>query len=185
MLAQLEGDRAARVAFAVATSAEWSALERAEWDDLGETFVRVRGTKSRLRERVVPVVTPWQKELLAFVRNHAAGQKPKLFAPWAQTTALHTLHAAAKRAGIDPCGWHDLRRSCAQLLRRAGASFDTLAPVLGHSDSKVTQRVYARLDPEGLLQALRAELRCDTGVPDSAASGVSAASLGQAPRPVR
>jgi len=151
-------DHAARVAFAVATGAEWSALDRAQREDLGPELVRVRGTKNAKRDRVVPIVTPWQRDLLAFARSNARGREGTLFAPWLQRSALRSLEVASVRAGIAHATWHDLRRTCAQLLRRGGVSFDSLAPVLGHSSTHVTQSVYARLDPHALADRLRAEL---------------------------
>lgn len=156
-----QADHAARVAFAVAVGAEWAALDRAQREDVGAEYVRVRGTKSARRDRVVPVVLPWQRELLAFAREHAAGTDGALFAPWAQRAALLSLERAARRCGLPHTTWHDLRRSFAQLLRRAGAQLDDLAPTLGHANTRVTASVYARLDAEGL----RARLVASVGTP--------------------
>jgi integrase len=50
-------DRAARIAFVIATSAEWSATERAQWSDISADggFVHIRGTKRDTRDRVTPM----------------------------------------------------------------------------------------------------------------------------------
>ena len=154
-------DHAARVAFAVAVGAEWSALDRARREDIGEDFVRVRGTKSETRDRVVPIVLDWQRALLAFVREHATGEGGLLFAPWYWRSALLSLERAAARCGLPHTTWHDLRRTYAQLMRRAGAELEDLAPTLGHANARVTAAVYARLD----VEALRVRLAASTGTP--------------------
>ena len=156
-----QADHAARVAFAVAVGAEWSALDRARREDIGADFVRVRGTKSETRDRVVPIVLDWQRALLAFVQEHAAGEDGLLFAPWHWRSALLSLERAARRSELPHTTWHDLRRTYAQLMRRAGAELEDLAPTLGHANARVTAAVYARLD----VDALRVRLAVATGTP--------------------
>ncbi|MFO0563836.1 MAG: tyrosine-type recombinase/integrase, partial [Polyangiales bacterium] len=172
-----QGDHAARVAFAVAVGAEWAALDRAERADVTMEFVRVRGTKSAKRDRVVPVVTDWQRLLLEFALRHAAGDK-LLFARWPQRAAARSLERAARRAALPHTTWHDLRRTFAQLLRRGGAHIEDLAPTLGHANAKVTAAVYARLDAHGLRDRLVASLGTPVGqsAPNSTQSAHSAQS---------
>ncbi len=52
---------------------------------------------------------------------------------------------AARRAGIDHCTPNDLRRTYSTWLRAAGAHLDTIAPTMGHADTRMLQRTYARL----------------------------------------
>jgi integrase len=138
-------------------------------------FVRVRGTKSAKRDRVVPIVTDWQRLLLEFVLRHAAGDK-LLFARWPQRAAARSLERAARRTGLPHTTWHDLRRNFAQLLRRAGAHIEGRAPTLGHANAKVTAAVYARLDAHGLRDRLVASLGTPVGqsAPSSTRSAHSA-----------
>jgi hypothetical protein len=65
LLAELQPDRAARVAFIVATSASWKESE-ARREDVAENFgaVLLRGTKRATRHRTVPIVSDVQKALL-------------------------------------------------------------------------------------------------------------------------
>ncbi len=158
-------DHAARIAFAVATGAEWSAMDGALRADLTDEFVRVRGTKSAKRDREVPIVTQWQRDLLAFVKRSARGPDGFLFHPWHQSSSLLSLKRACERASIEPCSWHDLRRSFAQLLRREGAHLEDLSPVLGHANTRVTQAVYAALDKHGLRDRLLATVHGATDLP--------------------
>ena len=58
LLASQTKDHAAQIAFMVATSAEWGAVTRARREDVASdlAFVRVRGTKRKTRDRIVPIV---------------------------------------------------------------------------------------------------------------------------------
>ena len=73
LLPALPGDRAAAVAFMVATSAEWSAVTRAERGDVDLEAWRalVRGTKRTTRFRTVPLVTHAQRSLMRYAVEHA------------------------------------------------------------------------------------------------------------------
>lgn len=165
LLGELAPDHAARVAFIVATSASWGDTDRAERADLRGTSVLVRGTKRATRWREVPIVIEAQRSLIAYAAEHAGGRPPLLFAPW--TNVRRDLHAACRRARIDPCSPNDLRRTTAQWLRRAGAPVELLAPLMGHADGRMVERVYGRLDAAALGRLLAAA--CDAGVPESGA----------------
>lgn len=59
---------------------------------------------------------------------------------------------ARETTGID-CRWHDLRHTCASWLVQAGVPIYTVAQMLGHSSTAVTQR-YAHLAPQNLVDAV-------------------------------
>lgn len=152
LLGELIPDHAARVAFILATGARWSETEsvtRAEIE--GASIVPLHGTKTRLAERLAPIVLEEQRELVAFALTHAGGEGT-LFAPW--PNVRRDLAAACKRAGIERCSPNDLRRTLAHWLRQAGAPSDLVAPVLGHADTRMVQRVYGRLVGVELADAL-------------------------------
>jgi integrase len=155
LLAEVSPDRAARVAFMVATSSEWSATTRARHADVATdlTSVRIRGTKRSMRDRVVPIATKAQQELLKYALAHAAGEEGLLFVPW-NNNVVRDLHAACRRAGIPPCSPNDLRRTFATWLRAAGAPTDLIAPVMGHADTRMVERVYGRLSPSDLRRRI-------------------------------
>lgn len=65
------------------------------------------------------------------------------------------LAGAAKRAGIKPLTWHDLRRACGcRLLQDHGLSMEQVSRWLGHSSVLVTERAYAFLTTEHLHAAI-------------------------------
>ncbi|GMA31564.1 tyrosine-type recombinase/integrase [Litorihabitans aurantiacus] len=55
---------------------------------------------------------------------------------------------AAKRAGVESSGWHDLRHFHASLLIAGGASPVAVAHRLGHKDATETLQTYAHLWPD-------------------------------------
>ena len=59
----------------------------------------------------------------------------------------------AKRAGIDrPLTFHDLRRTYGAMLIESGVGIYEVSRLLGHSDVRITQRVYAPICGKFLAQ---------------------------------
>ena len=158
LLAELTSDRAARVAFILATSANWNETERARRDDVASdlSFVLIRGTKRATRHREVPIASRDQRSLLEHAMKHAQGPGDPLFTPW--QNVRRDLHQACAQAGIPPVSPNDLRRTCATWLRAQGAPPHLIAPVLGHVDSRMVERVYGRLPTDQLARRLSQEL---------------------------
>lgn len=180
LLGTLLPDRAARVAFMVATSAEYGATERALRVDVGRDSVKVRGSKTELRDRTVPVVAEFQKSLIAYALQHAEGTKGKLFRPWARGSYIRDLHAACARAGIPECSPNDFRRTLATWLREAGVPAELVSPLLGHCDTQMVERVYGRIRPDALANLLRTALGdCSLYAADSADAAGFMGPLGQ------
>lgn len=150
LLHALPSARAAVVAFIVATSAEWAAVGGARREDVSSDrkAVELRGTKNAARRRTVPIVSDDQRRLLDFALQHAAGERGALFGRW--TNARRDLHLACERAGIAPCSPHDLRRTFATWMIRAGVAPHLIAKMMGHRTSKMVEIVYAQLRPEDL-----------------------------------
>jgi integrase len=59
-------------------------------------------------------------------------------------------------AGLADVTPHVLRHSAACFLAESGVSMSEIAQILGHSDSRLTERVYARYGPEYLRKAMKA-----------------------------
>jgi integrase len=154
LLGALTTDRAACVAFMVATSAEWGAVERARREDVSvdSSFAHVRGTKRATRDRHVPIVSDEQRSLLAYAMEHAQGEGGVFFLPW--QNVRRDLGAACERLGMPSCSPNDLRRTCAKWLRAAGVAPHLLAPLFGQADSRMAERVYGRLEPAELAVLL-------------------------------
>ena len=158
LLAELTDDRAATVAFIVASSAEWGAVEHARREDveLDQRRVLVRGTKRTTRWRTVPLVSDEQRSLIKHALQYARGVSGLLFLPW--QNVRRDLAQSCDRAGIEPCTPNDLRRTCATWLRQAGAAPDLIAPVMGHADTRMVERVYGRMPIDDLERRLAAAI---------------------------
>lgn len=155
LLPLLRADHAARVTFSVATSANLSETERVLRTDLNTERAVIRGTKTAHRARVVPLVLPWQKAMAEYALRWSQGEAPLLFGQ-SRASFQKALRRACELAGIPHTSPNDLRRTCATWLRAEGAPVDLLAPVMGHADGKMVERVYGRLSPADLAARLSA-----------------------------
>ncbi len=152
LLGKLRQDRAAIVAFIVATGATYpSELVNLRKGDVDMTkgLVHLRGTKRQTRDRYVPVVD-FARHWLTQAMLYAP------FAPW--TNVRRDMHKACDAAGIARCSPNDLRRSIATLMRARGVEPQLLGAYLGHADSRMAERVYGRLAPEQLAHLLAQRL---------------------------
>lgn len=153
LLRELEPDRAARVAFIVATSARRGESDRAmRADIIDETRAFVRGTKTAQSKRMVPVVLPACQRLLAFAAERGEGGGGMLFTPW--PNMVRDLKAACARAEMDPCSANDLRRTFGHWHRMRGVAPVDIGAAMGHTTSAMVERVYGKLPVEALEQRI-------------------------------
>jgi integrase len=157
LLAELPPARAAWVAFAVATSANLSEAAKATAEDIVDRDmkpdnVHIRGTKRRTRDRRVPIVKDWQTRLLEAARSALPKAGP-LFAPW--TKMDRDVKRACEKAGIAPCSSNDIRRTFGTWMRADGVPPALIGDMMGHIDSRMAERVYARLDAEQVAKLVR------------------------------
>lgn len=167
LLGELGADNAARAAFIVATSAELGATDRAKDDDVTMRMVHLRGTKRETRLRDVPIVTTWQRALLEYSLQYARGRAGKMFAHGPEEFRS-SLRYACRRAGLPHLSPNDLRRTCSTWLRAAGARLENIAPLMGHADTRMLERVYDGTTPEQLGTLLSLDLGLDTVWTDAA-----------------
>lgn len=152
LLAELAPTRAAQVAFIVATGARWSEAvsARREDIDLRRRMVTLRGTKTELSARVVPIL-PHVLDLAQRAVGGAARQGPS-YPHW--QNVRRDIAAACVRAGIDRCSPNDLRRTASGWLVQRGAPSNLVGQFMGHADGRMVERVYGRLTPAQLGVAL-------------------------------
>jgi hypothetical protein len=151
----LPPERMVVVAFAVATGCDPGALWRARRGDIASDFstCRVHGTKRKTRERTVPQPLTEQRSLLAWAVRHAEGAiGDRLFSTW--TNMRRDLIAACEKLGIPRCSPNDLRRTYGTWLRAEGIEPQLIGAAIGHSDSRMVERVYGRLPSDALAKLL-------------------------------
>lgn len=143
LISKLSPHRAAVVAFIVATGADLGSVEVAKKKDidLKGGMALVRGTKNKNRWRTVPILEPF-RELLTTSMQFMP------FKPWGNVR--RDLTAACKRAKVPRVSPRDLRRSHGKILRLRGIEPQLIAPMLGHADARMVERVYGKLDPKEL-----------------------------------
>lgn len=143
VLAELEPRRAALVAVCVALGTRLGEAYRLLPSDVSERTVLIRGTKTEGSLREVP-----RFELFRSLFDAALPYLP--LEPWGK---LHRdLHRACARAGIDPCGPNDLRRTFATMLISAGVDRDVVRRLMGHTTTLLVDRVYGQPTTEALRE---------------------------------
>jgi len=95
-------------------------------------------------------VTKDQGTRLKYALEHAQEEKGQLFLDW--QNVRRDLRAACAKLEIPRCSPNDLRRTCATWLRAAGTPPHLIAPLMGHADSRMVERVYGRLEPVTLAK---------------------------------
>jgi integrase len=131
LLPELLPDRAAHVAFIVATSASWGESERALRDDVAAKLAEVylRGTKRKTRKRTVPIETEAQRSLLKYALANGQGEGGRLFAPWG-----------------------NVRKDLAAACRRVAIAIRSQA--IGQTDLRLRKAIKAGTIPEAGIEAL-------------------------------
>lgn len=156
----IEASDAAHIALAVrlmfATAARKEAILELTWSrvDLvrGTVDLRVDTGKRRKGRAVVPVGA----RTLEALRAAKAGALTEYVIEWAgaPVRSIRTgFDAACERAGLEDVSPHVLRHSAAVAMAAGGMSMAKIAQFLGHADSRVTERVYARFAPGHMADA--------------------------------
>ncbi|MGL4243221.1 MAG: tyrosine-type recombinase/integrase [Beijerinckiaceae bacterium] len=137
-------------------------LERLEWQhvDLRRGVVTIPGTKRETRYRTIPLsaeLAPWL--------SGAPGRRGLILGRWGNVRRDLALYC--ERARIAVVTPNDLRRTYASWLVDAGVPTHTVATLLGHSSSRMVERVYGRPGIDHLAAAVARLPRCDAGVTSS------------------
>ena len=146
----LPPERAAHVVFIVATGARWGESVRARREDVAGPAVHLRGTKTKRAARSVPTPAPL-RQALAWALERAPGDTV-LFSAW--TSVRRDLDVACRHAGIARVTPDDLRRTFASWLRQWGVTTDLIAVAMGHTTSRMVERVYGRIGSADLGRLL-------------------------------
>lgn len=78
---------------------------------------------------------------------------------WNSSMQIRRMAEACKAAKIDPpVSFHILRHTYGSLLAMKGVSLQVIAEVLGHSDTRMTQKHYSHLQPSYVADTIRANL---------------------------
>jgi integrase len=143
---------------AITTGARASAILDLTWDrvDFQRGLVIFKKPTDIERQMKGRALVPMNATLRAALKEGQEGALSEYVIEWAGqkvTRIVKGFRAAAHRAGLPFVTPHVMRHSAAVWMAEAGVDFEEIAQYLGHSDSRITARVYARFSPTHLRKA--------------------------------
>jgi integrase len=165
--AELEPKRQMWASLAALAGANHSEVEGIDWTDvdLAAGRVRIRGKKRATRDRTVPIA-PALRHVLELVP--VGRRRGRVAEPW--SNVRRDLHAAVNRANAKavwdlPAGEpqppaiplvspNDLRRTFASWLVQQKVPLLTVAHLMGHSSTRMLEKVYGRLADRNYEEAI-------------------------------
>lgn len=143
------------IALMLYTGARSGAVMDLTWDrvnfDRGMIEYAIPNETGRRKGRAV---VPMNADLVQRLRKAKQAAVSDYVVEWAGRkvkTLKRGFARAVELAGLEDVSPHVLRHTAASRMAAAGVPMTRIAAVLGHSDSRTTERVYARLAP-GFLQ---------------------------------
>lgn len=146
------------VCLALNTAARSGALCGLKWQsvDLERRRISLGGTTRQKGRAVVPINDTLHA---ALTEAHTAALTPFVI-EWAGgpvKSIKRAFRAAVTRAGLSSdVTPHVLRHTAASWMAEAGVPMSEIAAFLGHTDSRITEKVYAKYSPEYLQKAAKA-----------------------------
>ena len=144
------------VLLALCTAGRASALLELEWErvDFTRRLIDLRtAEQSRIKRRAI---VPMNDTLQSFLEEAHKARQTGYVIEW-DGQKVRSIKKAFARAA-KKCGWsdvtpHTLRHTSAVWMAEAGVPMTVIAQYLGHSDSRITERIYARYSPGYLRKA--------------------------------
>ena len=97
------------------------------------------------------ITTGMQREQIVFTKGNGI--------EWRSAEQARPMRRACQVAGIDPpVSFHILRHTYGSFLAKRAVSLQVIAKLLGHSDTRMTEKHYAHLQPDYVAQMVRENL---------------------------
>lgn len=145
---------------ALSTGGRKEALLQLTWDrvDFDRRLINLRTTSTheRSKGRAIVPMTDMAFEALSLARDLAQTNHVIEYGGQPIKAVKRGFARACKRAGLSRVTPHVLRHTAATWMAEAGVSMSEIAAFLGHSDSRITERVYAKFSPTYLSKAASA-----------------------------
>ena len=144
------------ILLALSTAGRASALLELIWNrvnfERGQVDLRTAENNKIKRRAIVPM----NATLRAALSEAKTSAVTPFVIEWAGLR-VHSVKRAFART-VAKCGWddvtpHTLRHTAAVWMAEAGIAMTVIAQYLGHSDSRITERIYARYSPDYLKEA--------------------------------
>jgi integrase len=138
------------------TAARVGAILDLTWDQVdferGLIDLRKRDAKRRKGRAVVPM-TDTLRAVLAEAKEAATTDHVIEWARAPVASIRNGFQAACRRAGLTGVSHHTTRHTAAVWMAEAGVPLSEIAAYLGHTNTIITQKVYAKHQPENLRKA--------------------------------
>lgn len=146
------------IALMLGTAARVGAILELTWDrvDFERGFITYANSREMLRRKGRATV-PMTEDLRQRLQEARRGAISEYVVEWAahQVGSVKRGFArAVERAGLEDVTPHVLRHTAASWMAEAGIPMTEIAAVLGHTDSRTAERVYARFSPSYLRRAI-------------------------------
>lgn len=142
---------------AIATAARREAILDLTWDQIDWQANQIAlGVKPGGKARATVPMTNSLRKALEETRETAVSRHVVEYGGKRVASVKTALRRACDTAGIERIGTHTLRHTAAVWMAGAGVSMSKISQYLGHSNTKITERVYARYQPEHLVDAASA-----------------------------
>lgn len=146
------------VVLALATGARKEALLELTWDrvDFDRRLINLRRDGLQGKGRAIVPMTPMALDALRQAQELAQTPNVIEYAGEPIKAVKRGFARACKRAGLVGVTPHVLRHTAATWMAEAGVPMSEIAQFLGHKDSRITERVYAKFSPSYLSRAASA-----------------------------
>lgn len=148
------------VILALATAGRASAILELTWDrvdfDRGLITLAIPDEHGRRKGRATVPMTQSAKKALLEARRAALTDYVIEYAEAPVKSIKKSFKRACYRAGLKDVTPHTLRHTAAVWMAESGRAMSEIAAYLGHSDSRITERVYAKYSPDYLRHAATA-----------------------------
>jgi integrase len=145
------------IILAIATGGRKEALLTLKWDqvDFARGIIHLDDQKAP-HKRKGRASVPMNRTILAALREQRRVAESDYVIEWCGEpvkSVKRSLAKTAERAGLKDVTAHVFRHSAAIWMVSDGISMPKVAQYLGHSDDRITQRVYARFAPSHMQDA--------------------------------
>ena len=145
---------------ALATAGRKTAITELTWDrvDFERRLLDLRNPErdESNKRRALVTITDRLYDALTKAREKAQTQYVLEYKGDRYRDPKKAFAKAMKEAGIEHATPHDIRRTAAVWMAEAGVSMSEISQYLGHSNTRVTESVYARYSPDYLKGAAKA-----------------------------
>lgn len=146
------------IVLALSTGARRSALLQLTWDrvDFERRLIDLRLAEVKGKGRAIVPMTDMAYTALLDARDLAQSDHVIEYAGRPVGSVKRGFARAVREAGLRAVTPHTLRHTAASWMAEAGVNMSEIAAFLGHRDSRITERVYAKFSPGYLSKAAEA-----------------------------